>query len=329
MKKNIDYSVETLRGIAIFLVVVGHVIGFDCGFGMEVGPHSPYRYLYFTLQFLRIPLFTAISGFVYARRPVVLDHASRFVLGKARRLLIPLITGVIIKYALNFFVQRYDQIPFEQIWRLFLFPFGHLWYLQALFLVFLFIILPEHLKLLSTFRSWLVCLIITFIFAYISQGFPDFFSFDNFPYLLFFFILGIGIYRFSNTLFYGRRIIPLIIILVAAIVLQQCVWFFSWPISTHYKGMLGLWTGASAILVLFRYRKHIPLLARLGFFSYGIYLYHLFGTTGSRLVLNAFGIDNVHVIFITGALVGLFVPIGMESVIDKFKWARFIFLGKR
>lgn len=52
-QKNL--SVETLRGIAIILVVMGHVIGSKSSGGMRVGDDSIYRYLYCLLENIRMP----------------------------------------------------------------------------------------------------------------------------------------------------------------------------------------------------------------------------------------------------------------------------------
>lgn len=72
VRKNL--SVETLRGIAILLVVVGHVVGSDAGGGMKIDFPHPLRYLYLWIDYIQMPLFTAIAGWVYA-----LEALFRFV----------------------------------------------------------------------------------------------------------------------------------------------------------------------------------------------------------------------------------------------------------
>lgn len=59
-EKNL--SIETLRGIAILLVVVGHVIGSGPGGGMKFDFPHPLRYLYVWIDYIQMPLFTAIAG---------------------------------------------------------------------------------------------------------------------------------------------------------------------------------------------------------------------------------------------------------------------------
>lgn len=65
-----DKHIETLRGIAIFLVVIGHVIGIDAKGGMKVSDDSLLRYLYDLFENMRMPLFTVISGWGYSLHPV-------------------------------------------------------------------------------------------------------------------------------------------------------------------------------------------------------------------------------------------------------------------
>ena len=45
-----NLHIETLRGIAIILVVIGHVIGIDTMGGMKVDDDSVFRYIYCILE---------------------------------------------------------------------------------------------------------------------------------------------------------------------------------------------------------------------------------------------------------------------------------------
>lgn len=55
---------------AILLVVIGHVIGSTPEGGMRIDFPSPWRYLYLWINYIQMPLFTAIAGWVYALKPV-------------------------------------------------------------------------------------------------------------------------------------------------------------------------------------------------------------------------------------------------------------------
>src|SRR5688572_16946795 len=90
--------VDTLRGLAVLLMVAGHVIGDLPTTGLRVADDSTLRHFYVSLQFLRMPLFAVITGYVYAYRPLEPDKAGRFLANKLRRLLIPLFTVATAQY---------------------------------------------------------------------------------------------------------------------------------------------------------------------------------------------------------------------------------------
>ena len=61
-EKNL--SVETLRGIAILLVVVGHVIGSGPGGGMKIDFPHPLRYLYVWIDYGYCRLGLCVEAFL-------------------------------------------------------------------------------------------------------------------------------------------------------------------------------------------------------------------------------------------------------------------------
>ncbi|MEI6899039.1 MAG: acyltransferase family protein, partial [Bacteroidota bacterium] len=113
LQGNRNFSIETLRGMGIMLVLAGHVIGSGPSGGMQVDNHSFLRYFYHScIEYVQMPLFAAISGWVYAiqanrkeslsrgelslsRGELSLSRGelslSKFISKKAQRLLIPMI----------------------------------------------------------------------------------------------------------------------------------------------------------------------------------------------------------------------------------------------
>src|SRR3954451_22202707 len=83
---------DTVRGIACLMLVAYHVVGGTRASGMGVGAGSYYRILIVDGPVLvRMPMFTFLSGFVYAYRPVRNGEVGTFVTKKVRRLLIPMV----------------------------------------------------------------------------------------------------------------------------------------------------------------------------------------------------------------------------------------------
>lgn len=82
MNKPKVAHIESLRGIAILLVVIGHVIGSTPAGGMKIDYPSFWRYLYIWIDYIQMPLFTGIAGWVYALNPAINYKFNTFSLKK-------------------------------------------------------------------------------------------------------------------------------------------------------------------------------------------------------------------------------------------------------
>ena len=123
--KQKDLSIETLRGLAIILMVAGHVIGDAPTNGMRASDTSGFHHAYYSLKFFRLPLFTVISGFVYALRPVVSGRSLIFLRGKARRILLPMAAVGTLEFFLRLIVPGTNSsVELSQIWRIYVYPFA-------------------------------------------------------------------------------------------------------------------------------------------------------------------------------------------------------------
>jgi glucans biosynthesis protein C len=330
--KRKEQSIETLRGVAIILMVAGHVIGHNNTTGLLVEDDSLWRYFYYSFEYLRMPLFTAISGFVYSMKPVTREHVSKFLKGKARRILLPFVSVASLQYILNALVPNVN-IPtdLKDIWTIYVFSYGQFWFLQALFLVFIMIVILEYFQVLATIKGWVISFVLSSGLLMLTgvTFWPDFFSISRFFYLLPFFILGIGINRFSNVLLKKRVTRVVMLTLGAGLVLQQFNWFSGFSLNSSLVRILGIFVGITGIWILFYIRRPYRFLAELGYYSYGIYLFHVFGTAGSRIISQFFGIESLFLLFMIGMVSGLGLPILFELVLVRSKILRRLFLGLR
>lgn len=331
-KKNLN--VETLRGIAIVLVVLGHVIGSASDGGMKVADDSFLRYLYYTFQYLRMPLFTVISGWVYALRPAAIDNAVDFMIKKARRILIPMIFVGGLYYIIQSLTPgtNYSN-SLKDIWKITIYPYTFYWYLHSLFLVFLVVAILDSYKLMKNSLSLLVVVSISiFILIFrdtmISVEFPNYFGFKGAIYLLPFFIIGVGIQRFKSIFHNKILIIVLTTVLLASLILQQLVWFGALDYQFTEIGGVGLIIGLFGTIVIFKSKLKIKSMIWLGNYSYTIFLFHSFGTSGGRIFLHKLGVQNTSLIFFFSLFLGLFLPIAVEKILDRFNITRLLFLGR-
>ncbi len=329
-----DLTIETLRGLAIILVVMGHVIGSDTEGGMNVKEDSFLRHLYFTFQYLRMPLFTVISGWVYALRPARMDNLADFTVKKIRRIILPLIFVGGAYYTIQSLVPGTNfSYDLKDIWQILIFPYTFYWYLQALFIVFLVVAVVDANKWASTFTNWLILFGTSIVLLFmrdffIPESFPNFFGFKMGIYLLPFFVIGIGIKRYKS--YFDNKIFVWIsaIILITGLVIQQLIWYDIIHYNISSSGGLGLLIGVTGVIICLRIHFTIKWLVWIGSFAYTIFLFHSFGTSGGRILLNMLGVFNTPVVFFFSLLLGLLLPIIIELVLDKFGITRMLFLGR-
>ncbi|RLD38294.1 MAG: acyltransferase [Bacteroidetes bacterium] len=328
-------SVQTLRGLAIILVVMGHVIGYKGDEGMKVADDSFWRYLYYSLEYFRMPLFTVISGWVYTLRPLTKETFVKFLNGKARRLLVPLMAVGLLYFITRLITPGTNrEVHISEIWQIFVFKYDLYWYLPSLFWVFVVISFIEYRALMKTITGWTVVLIISILMLTIRNIYltetPNYFGIIGMFYLIPFFIIGIGIGRFHSLMSNKIFVSIMTFLFILGIIIQQLTWFNVIELPFHGKSSpLGLLVGMTGTIVLFRVRLINRWLVYIGGFSYAIYLFHVFGTASSRIVLLKLGFDNQIVIFLVSLTIGIIVPIIIELIIDKFKLTRFLFLGRQ
>jgi peptidoglycan/LPS O-acetylase OafA/YrhL len=334
IKREKDQSVETLRGAAIILVVVGHVIGSGSDGGMKVADDSFLRHFYFTFEYLRMPLFTVISGWVYALHPAALTGLRSFFVKKVRRILLPMVFVGASYFLLQYLIPGTNKKgDLTEIWKILIFPYSLYWYLPALFLVFSVVALLDALKAMNTFRNWLIFLSITLamlIFRgyYIPAGSPNYFCYQGAVYLLPFFITGVGIKRFAP--FFANRYfnLVLLLVLIAGLVIQQMAWYGLTSYNLSKGSGVGLLIGLTGTILLFRIKWRVRWLIWFGSYAYTIFLFHSFGTAGGRILVNKAGIHLDAVVFIISLALGLLLPIVAELVLDRFGITRMLFLGR-
>lgn len=334
MKKEKNYSVETLRGVAIILVVMGHVIGSGADGGMKVADDSGWRHLYYTFAYLRMPLFTVISGWVYALFPVTLDKYWDFTFKKVRRILLPMIFVGTAYFLLQYIVPGTNKTGvLSEIWRIYVYPYTLYWYLPSLFLVFLVVGVLDSYKQLNGVSKWLAFTVLAFLLLtvrdlIIPEAAPNYFSYKGAIYLFPFFLIGVGLQRFKD--FFSNRYLTgiLMFILFAGIIIQQLGWYDIIDYDLDKKSGIGRLIGLSGTILLFKLRWKVGWLIYFGNFAYSIYLFHSFGTAAGRIILNRFGITFDVIVFFVSLALGMILPIVAEKVFDRFGLTRVMFLGR-
>ncbi len=332
-KKNL--SIETLRGIAILLVVIGHVIGSTPDGGMKIDFPHPLRYLYVWIDYIQMPLFTAIAGWVYALKPF--SHTvgfAEFARKKALRLLVPMAVVGTIYFLVQYFMPgTNNKGELGQIWRIYVYPYTIYWYLPSLFLIFMIQWVIDRYKRMETFKEWcLWCFVAVMLSLVNDEGLmhslPNLFSFKGALGQLPYFFVGVASYRFALVVYRSQVIkCGMWIITLLGIFLIQIVYFSSAEYASLSRLLYPV-TLIPCLFLLLALKWHNHFFTWIGGYAYSIYLFHGFGTSGGRIVLKMLGVKAVALIFLCASFRATICPIAIDMLVRRFKWGRKLLLGK-
>jgi peptidoglycan/LPS O-acetylase OafA/YrhL len=328
--RRLDPSIEALRGIAIILVVAAHVIGLG-NRGLRLGHDS----LFLALEDVRAPLFTLIAGYVYAMVPVAKwrDY-PHLVKGKSRRLLLPLLTVGTVMYLLERLIPNTGSgARHLAFWRVYIFGFEHLWFLQSIFIVFLVVGILDSSAILASRTQWAVATavaVVLFVFVHVPREF-DVFTVSGALRLLPFFLIGYGLRRYSVFDLRGAPAIALTGAFAAAFTIRMLVLFHLYRPDEYVERMIEVAVGGTALILIYSARKLFTtkLLVWIGGFSMGIYLLHVFATAGTREILESLGMHQAWALFVMGTAVGVAAPIAFQLLFRNMRFIRTILLGER
>lgn len=333
-----DQGIESLRGLAIILLVALHASPPRLANVGDLEGAGLWAYVSYSVMLLRMPLFTVISGYVYALRPAEPDRIATFLRGKARRLLLPFVTISTLTFVLMKAIGA-ELVSWTKMWTIYVFPFHHFWFLQALIFVFLFVAFMERRQALRGQRSWLVVLVCTLILEQVVDTLASssphtelalsFLCLSRATYLLPFFLFGLGLRRFQGSFHAPSLRVAAVVVVLLAVTTQQLTWFGYTDYVVPKTSLLGMLAGLGATFLLIHHRAHLsnPGLARLGAYAYTIYLLHGFGLSVMVRIDAALGIEHPHGIFLTKLVGALFLPIAAEFALKFSPPARLAFLG--
>ena len=318
-----DANIATLRGFAIILVVVGHIIG-----GLLLTEGGLYQF-YELLKPYRMPLFTVLSGYVYALWPLSREHTGVFLGKKARRLLLPFLVYTPIFLALQVIFPTNAEVSWSDLPARYMSPAVGLWYLPALMGIFLGVALVENTTTVLRERklaSFLCFGLLLLCSHWILETGLLFGWLAGMVYLLPFFVLGIWVKQVQGWLLASRGLKVLLLLLVLAAMATQVLGFAdpAWAavLGGSKHGLLYLLLSSAGVVGLFCLRWDIGLLAYIGRYSYTIFLMHSVPTVAARVVFK-----EPYLVVILGTLLGIGLPIIAHKVLIQNRFTSLVLLG--
>lgn len=311
-----NLQIETLRGFACVLLVSYHVIG---GFKFDVGI---YRDINEYLSYIRMPLFTFLSGWVYSIRPFS-KGAGPFIISKARRLLLPMVTVGTLFAVLQSFVPGTNS-TFQHWATIHLIPVAHFWFLEAIFTIFILIVILESLNLLQRTSTFFLTLILASIMFIVDIEAP-YFALGGTFYLFPFFLLGMlnSRYLVNTDLKYSGPVIYSLLLVFSVLIS-----FMNSELSDS-RDLTALTISGSCCLLLQSLNLKSHFLSFIGKYSYSIFLFHIFFTAASRILMFKIGISNLHILFFLSLIIGTCGPIAVEIIVRKSPILRTFLIGSK
>lgn len=306
-----DLSVDTLRGLACILLVTYHVIGDKASAGIHVDDDSVLRYYSDSVEYLRMPLFTFLSGLVYSWRPLsALQDYPSFMTKKARRLLVPYAIFVPILGATQLVAPGVNGTvdPNPLLWWInSLSPY---WFLLSTFWLFALVALLDSYGVLRSpwFFGGLFTVSVTISLLFRPETLETLQLGTALTFLPFF-LAGIAAFRFRLI---PRRVSTAILTTVVLVALLVTVQFALLGNLDHIDArhsVIGIALGIVFPTAFLGWGLRSRLLAWIGGYSSGIYLLHSFAIGFFRAVLSAIGIDNTAIVFTVLSLCGVFASI--------------------
>ncbi len=322
------FPIETVRAVAIIILVSFHVIGGTDGRGLGLNATHPLRIYADLLVDLRMPLFAFVSGLVYAIRPVAPENLGIFLQGKLRRLVLPGAVAMTL-FAVAAVTTGAASHPPDPIWMMYFTGYSIFWFLQAILLIFFSV---GVIDILSRGKLLLPMLVGASLALCVGWTFSSpIMSADRATSLLPYFLLGAFFVRNKNSLI-AQRIPILLIALTAMMVgltMNIATFIETGEFSTERLDPQSFLFGSGACVAAILAFPNIKYLSRLGAYSFTIYLYHIFFTSGSRKLLFSLGIESPYMHFFVGTIMGILLPATLHLFASRWRPSRQVLLGLR
>jgi glucans biosynthesis protein C len=332
-ERELSERIQSARGLACILLVSFHVIGNEPTTGLHVAQDSGLNFFAHLFSYIRMPLFSFLSGFVYAYRPVHKSQGRSLAVSKLRRLMVPMITAVTATFVLELFHGRHNEDVMAAIRGLpllYIYPYKHFWFLQALFAVFLVLIALETTDALATVPRYLAVLAVAITgFVLVPDLEHCFFSLTNATFILPFFLLGLGVNRYRRVFFSDAMGVITLLVLVVGMGTEGYRMSLDPTHEVFRRAPVALAIGMSAAICIARWLPNSKPLRFIGYSSFCIYLYHAMFLNDVRHLSHGLHISTSWVLFPLQVAVGLAVPVVIDRLAHRNRYAQLLILGER
>lgn len=318
---------DSLKGFAIFLVVVGHVI---LGY-IRAETFTEYQwslqFVYDVIYSFHMPLFFLISGFLYKltwarKNSGLLKKISNKFLNMVPMYLLFSVVFWLSKYYATLYgnIQMSDHFNLVDLMHIYIAPLSYLWFLYVL--IWLFVAIP-------IFESIIKPTIVFIIFLCLYFFMPPVHGLLKIINLIIYggvyFTLGSVLCMYKDQL---RTIIcnklngiGFISIVLAAITFPYI------EVHNILKFICAISGSVFLSILFFKFKniKWVTIWNICGRYSLGIYILHLYFSGPLRTIFKYLSIDNIMVCLILSCMISTIVPIFIVKFFDRYKITSWVF----
>ena len=318
---------DSLKGFAIFLVVVGHVILGYMHTGMFIEHQWSLQFVYDVIYSFHMPLFFIISGFLYKLTWRQKDiRLAKSISNKVLNMVLMYILFSVVFWIFKYIAAEYgniqmsDQFILMDLLYIFISPLAYLWFLYVLIWLFLTVPIFESIIKPTTVFIIFLCL---YFFMLPVHGLLKIINLIIYGGV--YFTLGSVLCMYQDQL---RTIICNKLIGIGFISIVLAVITFPYIEVHNILKFICATSGSVFLSILFFKFKNIKWVTiwnLCGRYSLGIYILHLYFSGPLRTIFKHLSIDNIMVCLILSCLISTIVPIFIVKFFDRYKITSWIF----
>ena len=334
----IDYA----KGIGIILVVYGHVVIGITNAGIVESATATLqllpKYSLGLIYTFHMSLFFFLSGLVADVNPSRAgENFNNLFWKKVKTIAYPYLVWSIIQGIISALMSAYTNFEFNIIElpiRILFIPIAHYWFLYALFAHHIIFALTKKLLNVNIYIILFISILMYLIWPYM-----DIFAIKIITGTFVYYVLGAISAKVLREAVAKISSIKFLSLSLVCLLMQVCLFFFetrflkldtSQPAAINFLGAsLGILSTLCLSIYLAKI-KTIDFLKYLGFLSMPIYLAHLLGVVGVRIILQkGFHVNDLILHIAAGTIVGLSFPIILYRVTKQFRFPYLFSLSKR
>lgn len=319
--KEREKWIDLAKGIAILLVVFGHVnLGFKEN---NTFPQiqSIIENINFTIYSFHMPLFFSISGYLYSKT-VILNSFSSYKKNIKRKIIslgVPYIVFSILYCFAKVIFSSYTakKVKLNAILGIFVTPIEFFWYLYAIIGIFILVMTLDFVIK----NKYIVLGILILIFI------PTFFV--EIPIIMIYFCCRYSLYFYLGKLLeehlslLNNRILILSSIIIF-IIINLLVYNNLIKNNIILSIILAI-MGSFIILSISRKINEYNILNYLGKISLQIYIIHAIVCSAVRIILIKLNINDIMIHYISATVLGIIIPVLVCKLSEKIKILDFCF----